>query len=411
MNFFKKNVLEKIVPAQKERVWRDMYQNGGRLNIAASVSAEVARLVTLEMSGRIHGSKRAEFLDCAYQSLIAKSRNFCELCCAIGGVMLKPYVTDGKIETAIVPADSFKVTSISPDGSISGVQFFEYITEQDKQYVKCEEHLLVGDSYIITNTAYVDAQGIKKEVSLASVRAWSGLEKEVILEGVKHGLFAYFGMPFINVKDLKSPLGEPIFARSCDLIDDANRQYERLLWEFESGERALYVDETAVKRGARGEAQLPDKRLYRTLLTGNDELFQDWSPEIRDEAIINGLMRILQRIEFNCGLAYGTLSDPQAVDKTAEEIRASKQRSYATVTEIQTALKNAFVAWLRAASVLCDVYSLAPSGDYEMDIAFDDSIIADRKTEFEERMALLDKGVISTEEMKNWYMGKGTKIC
>ena len=52
-------------------------------------------------------------------------------------------------------------------------------------------------------------------------------------------------------------------------------------------------------------------------------------------AFSNGYNRIVQKIEFNCGLAYGTLSDPQVVDKTAEEIISSKQRSYATVKAIQ----------------------------------------------------------------------------
>lgn len=410
MNLFKKSPPAPKKEISRQRIWRDMYENGGRLNIAASISAEAARLVTLEMSSGIYGSKRAEVLDGAYQKVIGKARSFCELACALGGVMLKPYIADGRIETAFVPADSFEVTATAPDGSICGVRFFERLELDGKRYIKCEEHLLSQECYIITNRAYLDSLGVKREVPLSEVSVWSGLEERVVMEKVKSGLFSYFGMPFVVTEDIASPLGAPIFARAVSLIEDANKQYERLLWEFESGERALYIDETAVRRGSRGEVQLPDKRLYRMLATGNDELFNDWSPEIRDEAIINGLERILQRIEFNCGLAYGTLSDPQAVEKTAEEIRASKQRSYATVTELQTALKNALIGWVKAADILCDVYSLAPEGEYSIDFAFDDSIVADRTAEFDERMRLLDKGVITADEMKAWYFGKGAKV-
>ncbi len=406
MRFFKKSTPKRLEGTPLKRVWRDMYENGGKLNLAASISAEVARLVTLEFESKIYGSKRAELLNSTYQNLIGRARNFCELACGLGGVMLKPYIADGRIETAIIPSDSFEVTGTLSDGSIIGAKFFEQAEQDGKRYIKCEEHLISKGRYIITNTAYIDALGIKREVPLSEVRVWSDLERETVLEGVKGTLFSYFGMPFVARGDITKTLGEPIFARSCELIEDANRQYERLLWEFESGERALYVDETAIKTGKSGEAQLPGRRLYKTLLTGNDELFQDWSPQIRDESIVNGLMRILQRIEFNCGLAYGTLSDPEAVEKTAEEIRASKQRSYATVTEIQTSLKKALIGWARAADTLCDIYSFAPKGEYKIDFAFDDSIIADRRLEFEERMELLDKGVISIEEMRAWYLGK-----
>lgn len=405
LRLFKRNAPQSIKPA-KHLSWRDMYENGGTLKLAAAVSSEVARLVTLEFDSKLYGSERADYIAEAYSRLIGNARSFCEIACALGGVVFKPYVAGGKIATAIVPADSFEVTAVAADGTICGAKFFERTIKNGIRYIKCEEHLLSDGVCKITNTAYTDSMGVLDEAELSEVQEWADLDREVIIEGVTIPLFAYFKMPFVSTDDIMSPLGSPVFSRAARLIEDAERQYERMLWEFESGERALYVDETAVKRGIRGETQLPDKRLYRMLNTGNDELFEDWTPELRDEALINGFNRILQRIEFNCGLAYGTLSDPQEVEKTAEEIRSSKQRSYATVTEIQTALENALRSWAAVADVLCDIYALAPSGDYFIDFAFDDSIIADRQTEFSERLELLKEGVITADEMRSWYMGE-----
>ena len=108
----------------------------------------------------------------------------------------------------------------------------------------------------------------------------------------------------------------------------------------------------------------------------------------------------MQRIEFNCGLAYGTISDPQTVEKTAEEVRASRQRSYATVTQIQTALKQALIGWVKSADELLMIYGMANSGKWYIDFEFDDSVVADRKTEFNEKMALLSAGVITVDEMR-----------
>ena len=60
------------------------------------------------------------------------------------------------------------------------------------------------------------------------------------------------------------------------------------------------------------------------------EQYKVFAPPIRDKSLINGFNAILRRVEFNSGLAYGTLSDLNTVDKTAEEIKTSKQRSSCT---------------------------------------------------------------------------------
>lgn len=407
LNLFKKSkpLPDKVV--SRHITWRDMYENGGRLKLAAAISAEVARLVTLEMKSNIYGSERADMLNIAYSDVIARARSFSELACALGGVMLKPYIENGRLKTAVIPADSFEVTKRTRDGAVLGVKFYERTERNGIVYIKCEEHTLDAHSYNITNRAYIEQCGGLKEVLLSEVDEWADIEPNVTVSDLDRPLFAYFKMPSLRTDDITSPAGAPIYARAAELIEDANRQYERLLWEFESGERALYIDETAVRRGSRGEASLPDKRLYRLLATGKDELFEDWTPEIRDEAIINGLNHILKRIEFNCGLAYGTLSDPQDTEKTAEEIRSSKQRSFATVSEIQSSLKNALTEWIFAADALCDIYDITPKGEYIVNFCFDDSIVADRRTEFEERMNLLTAGVITPEEMRSWYLGEG----
>ena len=102
-----------------------MYEGGGSLKLAAAISAEAARLTTLEFSSKIYGSKRADFLNGAYGYVTSQARHLCELACALGGVMLKPYVADGKIETAFVPADSFEVTRVSGSGNIIGAKFYD----------------------------------------------------------------------------------------------------------------------------------------------------------------------------------------------------------------------------------------------------------------------------------------------
>jgi hypothetical protein len=75
------------------------------------------------------------------------------------------------------------------------------------------------------------------------------------------------------------------------------------------------------------------------------------------------------------GLAYGTLSDPQDVDKTAEEIKSSKQRSYSSVHDMQLALQTALDDLIYAMDALATLYNLAPAGSYQVAFDWDDSIV------------------------------------
>lgn len=70
--------------------------------------------------------------------------------------------------------------------------------------------------------------------------------------------------------------------------------------------------------------------------SGNDgkPFFNTFSPEIRDTSQFNSLNQMLRRIENAVGLSYGTLSEVSEVEKTAEEVRSSKQRSFSCVKDI-----------------------------------------------------------------------------
>ncbi len=416
--FRKKDFEGSIMPLSQMSTaiseWSSLYEGKqykdteNSLNLAAGICSELARLTTIEFSSEISGGSRAEYLNRQYQRVIAKSRNFVEYACAEGGVILKPYLYKNEIYVSIVLAESFYPTEFGADGEIYGGVFFESFEKGGYYYTRLEEHKLKDGRCIIRNSAYKSKfkNVLGKEICLGDVPKWAGLEPECIIENIKRPLFVYFKMPLANTVDANSPLGVSVFSRAVNLIKDANTQYKNLLWEFESGKRALYLDECAIRQDEDDNPQIPDRRLYKILSTGDDTLFKDWTPSIRQTEYLEGLDRILRSIEFNCGLAYGTLSNLQYSDKTAEEIKASKQRSYATVCDIQNSLKRAFCELLEVFDIYVDIYDLAPRGKYSVSFNFDDSIICDRAAEFSERMSLVDKGIIAPWEMRAWYMSE-----
>lgn len=90
---------------------------------------------------------------------------------------------------------------------------------------------------------------------------------------------------------------------------------------------------------------------------------------------------MLQRIEFQCKLAYGTLSDPNYVEKTATEIKTSKQRSYATVSKMQSTIQDTLEHLIYIYDALTTLYELAPDGEYDTYFEWDDSLIVDGESE------------------------------
>ena len=115
--------------------------------------------------------------------------------------------------------------------------------------------------------------------------------------------------------------------------------------------------------------------------------------------------KLLKRIEFNCNLAYGTLSDPQNVDKTAEEVRSGKQRSYAAVCEIQKALQSALEHLVWVMDLYATLYKLAPKGPYEVSFTWGDGILQDTDKEYVRRKELVDSGYLKPEKLMAWYFG------
>ena len=205
-----------------------------------------------------------------------------------------------------------------------------------------------------------------------------------------------------------------MFSRAVDLIREADRRYSNICWEYEGTQLAVHIATSLLKYNQdRDKFEYPGgkERLYRNVEynTGAaDKPFIDtFSPEIRDTALFNGFNNQLKLVEFNCNLAYGTLSDPQSVDKTATEIKTSKQRSYVMVSDTQMALQDALEDLVYAMSFWSALYGLVPaSNDYEVSSDWDDSVMVDAETEREQDRKDVAMGVMRLEEYRAKYYGE-----
>lgn len=390
------------------------------LNIAASVASEIARLVTLECEIKASGSPKADYINKQLDFILNNKKNIMEVAGSVGGVIFKPYVNGENIMIDCVYQDEMIPFRYDDAGRITGVIFPSYSMDRGKMFTRLEIHDYSDAQYKISNRCFVSKElsvdtncvrSLGKEVSLNSVTDWANIEPEVIINGSDVPWYSFCKIPIANNIDRKSPLGVSVYARAINDIKQADIQASRMDWEFESKETAIEVDETCIAEDIYGTKQLPKgkERMFRfyegEFTPDGSKLFKHFSPDIRDESFSRGLDKILKRIEFNCGLAYGTLSDPQNVDKTAEEIKSSKQRSYQLVKDIQDSLQKAIEDLAHVIDLMSDANGLVPDGDYDLSFVWDDSIVVDAEKERMQDLQDVREGLLPKWKYKVKWQG------
>lgn len=402
--------------------------------------------------------ERADFLNKEYhEKLLTKLRTQLEFGIAKGSLIIKPYVVKSKqqtvagvetekqetpedkysIEFDFIQADCFYPFAFDSNGNLSEVAFIQTKTDKDMLYTRLEYHKLESNNVKIINKAFESKVGstygngnsavasLGKEISLSAVPEWKNLPTQTTIKNVDKLLFGYFKMPDANTIDPHSPLGISGFARATSLIEEADRQYSRLLWEYEGGELAIDIDRDAMKfmqddkGNGRSVMSTLQERLYRTIDLGESNTYKPYAPTLRDNSLINGLNNILMRIEDVVALSRGTLAEVASEARTATELKILKQRSYSSNLEIQKALETALKDCIYAMDVYCTLFNIVGDvvmkdgkvdttklGLYDTSFTWDDSILVDVDTELNKRLTLLNAGLTSKREVRMWYFGE-----
>lgn len=371
------------------------------LKLEEGICREFADSVLVEMEAKILNNDK---MDRVLQKSLSDMNKKLQTGLALGAMVLRPLGPDA---AEYVAADKFIVISFADDGTPNDIAFLvvKCIGEND-YYTRVERHYFTNGNLTIENKCYhsQSQSDIGQICSLEEVPEWANiLPGPVIYPGMVQMDFGYYQNPIENKVD-GSACGVSIYESAENLIRKADIQGARLDWEYDSGERAIHIDERALKKSG-GKTYLPrlKKRLYKglNLDDGKDkELYKEYSPEMRDEAFRRGLEEYKREIEFNVGLAYGDLSDAQEVDKTATEVLVSKTRKYNRVTAIQGKLEECLNGFVTALAF----YNGSYMSGVEFTCEFNDSILADEESERQQDRQDVSMVVMSLLEYRmKWY--------
>ena len=416
------NNTDDIFYSEDIALWYDLYNEEVRLdskskslNLAKSIVDEVSKAVVNEFGFTVQ-SKNLDTLSVnnfLHRQLLLLVTHLC-----IGGaVALKPYIADKKIGVVVVPATNFKA-KFDSFGDLKECTFKSVIEDNANTFTLVEYHTYDTttreyriDYKLYKSSAYgMSGSGMGSEVPLTSCKETQHLTDFVVIEDVDRHLCVVKTLSNTIYQDV----GQAIYAPAIELLYETYKQYDRVMWEYEGGELAIQANaELFHKVGSstkKDNYNLPagKGRLYIALPgASNDFQVETFAPTLRDTEYWYGLNNLLRRIEFACGLSYGIISDAGEKEMTATEIISSKQRYYITINSIREVIKTMILEILDNVCVLSGVVHMGlVDTACVVDFDIDDAILVSTREKIEEKLMLVDKGIWSVDEFKDWYNRK-----
>lgn len=360
-------------------------------------------------------------------SLMRTIRHDMELACAGGSVLWIPRRRpDGSFSVESVSADRLSGWKFTPDGKLCAVTVrHDAFTDDGEHPCSLFERFVLEESgcritrYACRNPMpwlfMGEADGLPDDATgepmpLEEVAQWRALPGEELLEGCRTLPAALLRMPSCCRCSYDKPYGASVYAGAVGLIRDADLQFSRYQWEFEGGELAIDASEDLFRHNRAG-AVLPagKERLFRTNMLdmgSGGELMKIFSPALREEPLRMGLLLILSRIEDACGLARGALTETSSYDRTATEIKQSKQRFYILIVDIQKQITTALTDLRDALAALDEDFA-----GLDFEVSYGDSVVEDASSERVRDLEEVRAGVMTAEEFRaKWHMENSVKL-
>src|SRR5690554_531629 len=376
------------------------------LNMAKVSSAEMASLIFNEKCEiSISDDGLAENINEIFKQnkFYKKFQDYLEYSFALGGMVVKPYVQDGRVMLSFVTADCFIPISWQNESIKEGV-FVNEFKKGDKKYTHLEWHTWDGDVYVIRNEVY-EANGDDLGVRVPLESFFPGLEEEVRITGLQKPIFVYFKPNTANNIDTKSPLGISIFANALDTMKAIDTAFDSFHREFRLGKKRIIVPSHMVK--AVVDPQTGKTHRY---FDANDEVYEafntagamddgkivDINVELRVDEHISAINALLNWFAVQIGFSAGTFTFDGTSMKTATEVISEQSKTFKTKQSheviIETALKELVHSIIDVAR-LYDLFS--GTDDFDVTIQFDDSIAEDINAEVNRTVLLVNNRLLS----------------
>lgn len=367
-------------------LWADMMSGYAPWNkdapscgVLSQISGRLANFVTREIGIEINNESIAP----AMEHLNHNIDTLVEYITLLGGGIVRPVYTNNKLQYECVPLGNYLPTKYDFDGTLTGCIILKQIIDGGKTFLLTENHDYDGVNHTVALQLYRNDNGALKKVSLTAcqqtaqftpVYSWPNCGRPMVIEFRNHATNKIDG----------SRVPVALIAGAEDLIEAADRQFERMNWEQKAGEKKIFADRDLFQKrrvkDENGKERIEginfDADLNRLIMRidgdgTSTEKIKDYSPELRTAAQNEMLQQIFRRIELTINVGKGSVSDAEAVQQTATQYSGGRQELYSIVDKIEDEIEAKYHECAEVFAHMAAAYQLGPN-DAEIIITWND---------------------------------------
>lgn len=285
----------------------------------------------------------------------------------LGAGLLRPIYAQNKLQYEIIPLGNYLPTQYDFDGTLTGAIILKQIVTTKKNFLLCEIHQYDGVNHNVELKLYENENANLRQVPLSVCEqtrdltpqySWNNCGRPMIIEYRSHATNKIDGsnVPVALIDD------------AIDLIEKADKQFERMDWEQEGGEKRVFADRdmftTRTSRNGEKDTVVLDKTLNKLIQkidgdgSANGEKIHEYSPELRTEAQNAYLQQVFRRIELALNIGKGTVSDAEAVQQTATQYSGGRQELFAIVDKIEDEIAAKYETTAEVFAYMASAYGI-----------------------------------------------------
>jgi A118 family predicted phage portal protein len=392
-------------------------------NITATIANKLGMLTFADSTCTIDDvGERSKLLAEVIGDLFKKGPGIAAQAFGKGGKVFVPFVHDGHIDVQAISQNRMLVRRMDGD------KIMDVSIMLDTAVIETESIWLIADYTIDENGVQTiryracNQSGI--EVPMGKVSKWQNIQPEIAIAGTDRALVGFLRCPTDNRQDMHI-LGVPITYGAEKSIAELLEHIAIYRREFKLSRMMLGLDASLWRDFGRGKldadgvtiddvkrtAQDSDSPFVPVegMVLDNKTPWQQYAPNIRYEAMEARYNSLLRRVEKDCGLSQGILTERQSVNyANKDEVRAAQYDTFAVIKAMRTAWEKAIEDLAYAVDVLAEFYGLTPGGSrdqYEIEYDWDMSMIESTAESFAQLSELQSRGMVSKAELRQWVRG------
>lgn len=338
-----------------------------------------------------------------------------------GGKIIAPAVANGRID--LYTLDQNRMTVYRQQGrEITGALLVaDSCMIGGRRYYLLADYSLTGKLQTIRYSALNDRG---EACPLCVCERWKRITPVICIDNTDRLLFAYVKCPRDNRKN-NAVTGVPITYGAQAAISELSEHCAAYRREYRLKRPMLGLDSElwknpdmpmnvkpmdigAVKRTVQDE-ETPFVPIYSSALDSKTP-WQLYAPEIQHEAMEARYQTLCRRIEKECGLSQGILTERRSFNyANRDEVRAAQYDTYSVVRAMRDAWERAIEDLAYAVDVLAECFGLTACGmrgRYTLRFDWDMSLVEPYSQTWEQMCKLQSIGGMSTAELRAWLTGE-----